>query len=171
MRGEDFKLAFDVSELEDGRGNESLWVKANRRETHVIVTVEVDVAREVFCGCGGIRRVDERSWRSEILSRRRDLILVESSTRRAELREEMRRFEFLLWMPDARRRGYSNAAVCAAMTRVIPTLDPSLVGKIVDVDVIQPDIIKVLASNDEQPVGSDGREVGVAGTRDEGFRS
>lgn len=63
---------------------------------------------------------------------------------------------FFVWEANAHVGGDSNAAVGSAMPRVIALLYPCSVIEVVDVDVVQPDILEVLATYDEETVAGDG---------------
>lgn len=47
-------------------------------------------------------------------------------------------------------------------------MDPCFPDKIVDADIVEPGVVKVLATDDEETVSSDGREVSITGSWSEG---
>ncbi len=55
------------------------------------------------------------------------------------------------------------------MTGIISSLNPRPGLKVEDTDVVQPCVVKVLTSDDEQFVSSYGRQVGITSARNVGF--
>ena len=95
---------------------------------------------DVRTGLGVRLGVEARTWRSEVGS-------VAA---------------LLLWQTDTLVSCYCDGAVGTAVSWVIPSDGPLSEGQLVHMDVIQPNIIEVLATDDEQFVRGDGRQVGVA---------
>jgi hypothetical protein len=55
------------------------------------------------------------------------------------------------------------------MAGIVASLDPGFADKIVDADIIEPRVIEVLATDYEETVTADRREVGITRSRGKGI--
>ena len=58
---------------------------------------------------------------------------------------------------------YSDTAICATVARIAAFENPGPTAQIVDVNVIEPDAIQVLAADDKESIPGHGGEVSIAG--------
>lgn len=65
-------------------------------------------------------------------------------------------FDLFLRESNGEIRGDGNAPICAAVTRIIPSLSPGLSTEIVNVDIVEPDVRKVLSTDNEESIRRDG---------------
>jgi len=68
----------------------------------------------------------------------------------------------LMWKVDTQVRRNCHTTVSAAVTRVIASKHPSLGGQVIDVNVIEPDTIQILTTDDEKFIPGNRREMGIA---------
>jgi hypothetical protein len=72
---------------------------------------------------------------------------------------------------DTQVRGNGNTAIGTAVTGIFAFEDPIPSAQIVDVNIIEPDALQVLAADDKKFIPRNGGEVGITGfrRRDEGI--
>lgn len=69
----------------------------------------------------------------------------------------------LLWLVNTQARGHCDTAVGSTVARVIASSNPRPGAQVVDVNVIKPNAVQILTTDDEKSIPGDGGEVSVAG--------
>ena len=126
--------------------------------TYVVIAVQINLIREVVCRLCRIRKVNQRiPW---CQGGRSQGLLPGAEERFSSSRRMITRH--LLWKVDAQVRGDRHATVCSAVTGVITSKHPSPGRQVIDVDVIKPDTIQILTTDDEKSIPRNRREMGIA---------
>lgn len=68
---------------------------------------------------------------------------------------------FLLWEPYTLGSGHSDTAISSAVSRVVPADYPLLTLQVVNVNIVEPDVVQVLSTDDEELVCGNGRKVRI----------
>jgi hypothetical protein len=66
---------------------------------------------------------------------------------------------------DTQIRGNGNTAISTAVTGIVAFEDPIPGPQIVDVNIIEPDALQVLAADNKKFIPRNGGEVGITGFR------
>ena len=128
---------------------------ANPENTaYVVVAEEEDITRILVGGGGGVGEMDQRLALRYIWSRGGLLVDVEPCSRLAKPRRLVKTAQLVLREANALIGCDRNAAVCTTVPWVITALNPCFRDKVEDINIVQPDIGKVLATNDEKPIRS-----------------
>jgi hypothetical protein len=69
----------------------------------------------------------------------------------------------LLWKVDPQVRGHCDTAIRTTVTGIFAFENPSPSGQIVDVNIIEPNAVQVLAADDEKFIPRNGRKVSITG--------
>lgn len=71
------------------------------------------------------------------------------------------------WVDDPLRSTDCNAAICTTMARIWDPSDPGTGREVINVNVVEPCICHILATDDVEMVGRHSREMSIACTRDQ----
>jgi hypothetical protein len=69
----------------------------------------------------------------------------------------------LLWKVDPQVRGHGDTAIGTTVAGIVAFENPSPSGQIVDVNIIEPNAVQVLATDDEKFITRNGGKVSITG--------
>ena len=70
-----------------------------------------------------------------------------------------------MWEVDPQIRGHGDTAIGTTVAGIVASEDPSPSGQIVDVNIIEPNAVQVLAADDEKFITGNGGKVSITGLR------
>ena len=68
-----------------------------------------------------------------------------------------------MWKVDPQVRGHGDTAIGTTVTGIIAFENPSPSGQIVDVNIIEPYAVQILAADDEKFIARNGGKVSITG--------